>query len=107
MKKNAIGMTLIELIIAIALLGIITVAFINVFSFGYISIINAGKNTEAGYTAQKNLENEIINDTSVANQTMIISFPGGVNVQVNGTAIEEEITEGQSTIKVNTFIPKP
>lgn len=46
LMRNQRGMTLIELIIAIAILGIISVTFLNMFGSGYTHIFRAGNRTK-------------------------------------------------------------
>lgn len=51
-KKNDKGLTLIEIIIALAILGIIVVAFLNMFTSGFGTIFSMGRRTQATQEAQ-------------------------------------------------------
>jgi prepilin-type N-terminal cleavage/methylation domain len=53
------GYTLIELILSIALLGLISTYFITSISFGYKNIVNMEDRTINMYTVQQNMENLI------------------------------------------------
>ncbi len=53
------GYTLIELILSIALLGLIATYFITSISFGYKNIVNMEDRTINMYTVQQNIENTI------------------------------------------------
>lgn len=53
------GYTLIELILSIALLGLIATYFITSISFGYKNIVNMEDRTINMYTVQQNMENTI------------------------------------------------
>ena len=59
MKNNRKGMTLIELIVAMAIIGIIAVVFLRSFSSGYIGILNGGKRAKAMSSAQSLIDREI------------------------------------------------
>ena len=54
--KNNQGMTLLEVIIAVAILGIIAAVFLNSFSTGFINIFNMGNRTKAMLQAQTILD---------------------------------------------------
>ena len=58
-KKNSRGFTLIEIIIGIAILAVISVAFLTLFSFSITRIISAGRKNESQYVAQEEIENVI------------------------------------------------
>ena len=57
--KNKKGFTLIEVILSIAILGIISIAFLSMFTSGIVGISNSGKKSESHYTAQSDIEIKI------------------------------------------------
>ena len=59
MSFNKKGMTLIEIILAIALFGIIAVAFMSVFTFSNLWVGKAGARGEAYHVAQQGIEQEL------------------------------------------------
>lgn len=63
-KNTEKGFTLIELIIAIAILAIVSVAFLPMFSTAMIGISGAGKKSAAHYTAQNQMESTISDSTT-------------------------------------------
>ncbi len=69
-KRNQ-GFTLIEIIIAIAILGLLVGVFLNSFTSGYINIYNMGSKTKAMYHAQTILDK--INDSGSPTDTFIQS----------------------------------
>ncbi len=101
------GMTLIELIIAMAILSIIVIAFLNMFTVGFTGIINASKHTEVGYEAQKDMENSILTDPSTGIISIEIEFSGGTTIESIGKVLEEEVNNGNQNINVKTFVPNP
>ena len=50
--KDKRGLTLLEIILSLALLGIIVVGFLGVFSGGFVTIISMGNKSRAGVEAQ-------------------------------------------------------
>lgn len=78
---NKKGFTLIELIISMAILGILIVAFMTVFNFSYINLINSGNRTDAAYDA--NSITDSLFSKNFSNATAIRTFLNGLNV-VNG-----------------------
>lgn len=57
--NNKKGITLIEIIIAIAILSIVVIVFLTVFSFGFKSIVTAGDRTSDMFEVQSNIENSL------------------------------------------------
>lgn len=55
-SKNMNGMTLIEIIIAMALLGIILISFLNLFGAGFTSIFEMGQKSDAASDIQSIME---------------------------------------------------
>ena len=116
-KTKAKGMTLVEIIVAIAILGIIAMFFLGTFVFGMKGIMNAGKNTKAGYTAQQGIENKIINTASTPagvsgtipepNKKLVITFKGSTAypIEVNGDVIKVNTTN-EYKAEASVFIPK-
>lgn len=51
------GMTLIEIIVALAILGIISVTFLTMFGNGYVSVFKAGHRTNANMELQSISDN--------------------------------------------------
>lgn len=108
--NNYKGMTLIELIVAIAILGVILVSFLSMFGTGYIGIIKASKHTKVVYEAQKNIENQIILSTSNGSDQITLVFPGegtdpDITINSPGKIIEEQADYDGRSINIRTFIP--
>ena len=121
MKK---GMTLIEIIIAIAILSIIAMYFLSTFVFGFKGIMNSGKNTKAAYIAQQGMENKIVDISSTPENVtskvtpeypedpeepkeplkMKIEFDGVPEIIIEGRLVEIE-TKGEHKAEATMFIP--
>lgn len=101
MKKN--GLTLIEVLIAIALIGIIAVAFLPFMTFSYTNLIYTEKFTQDMFNDQAIVENEIdelrFKDPEAPNDETFNFF--GVDVKVHSISVSTS-----SSGQVNVFLPK-
>jgi prepilin-type N-terminal cleavage/methylation domain-containing protein len=92
-KLNRSGLTLIEIIISLAILGIIAVSLLTIFSSSFKFIFNAGRKSVATYGAQQNIEQVIAYDNSGNSGTLTLSFSGaGLSshtANVNGATISD------------------
>ncbi|MHB8962689.1 MAG: prepilin-type N-terminal cleavage/methylation domain-containing protein [Saccharofermentanales bacterium] len=105
------GMTLIEIIIAIAILGLLAGVFLTSFSTGYINIFNMGSKTKAMYRAQSIIDQ--VNESGTPTSTFIqILEPDAVEFEelsdVSSASkiwfdIDDNVTGGQ-TFKVVTVL---
>lgn len=75
-KANQTGLTLIEIIISIAILGIIAVSLLTVFSSSFKYIFNAGHKSISTYGAQQNIEQIIAYDNSGDSGAITLTFSG-------------------------------
>ena len=97
--ENKRGFTLIEIIIAIALLGIISVAFLSMFSTGFSIISKAGRRTTSGFSTQTKVEDALNLGTAgtvISASGLNITLPDGSII--NGAGKTETITTNQVTI---------
>ena len=104
--KNDKGMTLIEIIVSLAILGIIVVSLSTVLSTGYIGIIKSGDKAEAAYKSQGEMTTKIQAEVSLRTQHLNINFSGGFSlppIVVEIIESEEEINGSISTM--TSFIP--
>ena len=106
--NNNRGITLIEIILSIALVGIIFVTFLSTFSTGYVGIINAGDRADAAYRSQQKLTDKLLKDEITAeNKDITYDFGGGTTLTVNVSIIEAETEiNGDSSI-IKSFIETP
>lgn len=103
------GFTLIEVIVSIAIMGIVAISMLTVFNAGLVNIIRAGNRTEAVYDAEADLvESPAV--LSYENITIKVPTPYGENsVIINGGYVKGEasITSGFGSVTVDfeEFIP--
>ncbi len=114
MLREEQGFTLVEVVIALVVLSLVTVAVVRIYNSNLLGIIRSGNRTEAVYAVQDFLEQEIAqgpsgrDDPGLDNPSLWIKFPDRADaIEVPGWTITEE-SEGEGTKSSATvFIPKP
>lgn len=105
--KNSKGMTLIEVILALIIFGIIVVTLSSVLSTGYIGITRSGHKAKAAYEAQKEMTEMITSGDFTGTQTLDIRFSGIPTIQIEVNLVESEEEINGSTSTMTSFIPAP
>jgi len=104
------GFTLVEIIISLAIIGIISVTFLSMFGFGINNIIMSGKNSSSNFDAQAILESNIsdASTTSAAitrTPTSIKLYKANVlYTTIDGKNIQVVYPYSNSTKTLTTFI---
>jgi prepilin-type N-terminal cleavage/methylation domain-containing protein len=80
--KNKKGLTLIEVIISIAIIGILAVSTLSIFDAGLLNIIRAGKRTETVLEVKDGIDLLIITKDDT------IESIGGPSLNIDETPIE-------------------
>ncbi len=103
MKKRN-GMTLIELIISLAILSLILISFLSMFTTGVLTVYRAGNKAEAYAKAQEDLEERIARGEAIETNDLSITFDG-VTYDVPGGLVEttQYARDAQSSMEV--FVP--
>jgi len=84
--KNKEGMTLIELIIALAIIGIASVSFLTFFTQGFKFVTKAGDRSKAGFNAQAQAEKALNNGISTSNVgSLTITFSDNTYINLDAT----------------------
>jgi prepilin-type N-terminal cleavage/methylation domain-containing protein len=100
--RNNKGFTLIEVIISIAIVGIISIPILGIFGTGIKNIVRAGERTEDVFVEQK-IINEKMQDYDEGEETIIsVRFPDGLEIDVEGKIITS-LEDGEL---LKTFVPK-
>jgi prepilin-type N-terminal cleavage/methylation domain-containing protein len=99
--ENRQGLTLIELIITIAIVGIMTALVSMVFDTALRNIKNSRERMEAVFRAQGEI-NEIIQNNNTGEDIIEVTIPVvNINKKVKGKKVDIE----EDKIKISTFIP--
>src|SRR5690554_6222932 len=109
--KNNKGLTLIEIIVSLAIIGILAVMFLSVFGTSFLSIVRAGVRTRAVGEAADDFNN---NPTIVSTKNIEVELPvpsGGTSViNIEGSYAKGYVSVNEGSIanlevEIETFIP--
>lgn len=121
--KNKRGFTLIEVILSIAILGMIAIFVVTIFGSSLKNISGSGKRTEKVFELESKINEEMLNkdgeeemlnedgeDITIEDVTIKVNIPGvrEKGVEVEGkmiTAIPSDSSKNQYNIKITTFVP--
>ncbi|RQD68396.1 MAG: type II secretion system protein [Tindallia sp. MSAO_Bac2] len=107
-SKKTTGLTLIELIISMAILGIVMVSFLTVFTSGFVAIMRSGHRADAAYDSQRIMTENIINHDGIetSNHNIEYNFEGlRINVDVDILKSTMSVDSNESEMK--SFQPSP
>lgn len=104
--KDKKGFTLVEVIVAIALIGIICVFAFSAFSTGFKIISNARFSSAAGYNTQSTVEDDLLN-SSLSTNTISITLPGppSSTIMASGTVSTKSAVVNGETVTITYFKP--
>lgn len=112
-KRKSEGFTLIEIVVSIAILSIIIIAFSGMFVSGIKIITKSGNRSNGDYEAQKVMESKILNPVSGADGNVTTTVEGTqINIRfgsreivIPGKTIETEFNDGKFKVLFTTFVP--
>ncbi len=110
------GFTLVEVILAIAILGILAITFIPILSNQYLLIMKTGKKSEATYKTVDEIEKrlvEIDKEKELKGEKYIpkkiteidVEFDNIKKIKLEVDHIEREFKYGKDDIKIDLGIP--
>jgi prepilin-type N-terminal cleavage/methylation domain-containing protein len=106
--KSSHGFSLIELLIAMSIIGLLVAVFFPVIANSYYGIRSAGQKNKVIYQVQQDVENNLLtsNTTEQADQ-QIISFPsvGISNLTVKGKLVTINSTSPSYPFSITVFKP--
>lgn len=101
------GFTLVELLVALFILLIISVAFLTLFVNSYGDIMRSGVKNKGLYEAQQSIEQAISAGYSGEEKELEISFPGIDDpLTIGGVIVTEDVDVKGKKSSVSIFIPK-
>jgi len=109
------GMTLIEVVLSMGIIGIIAIAVLTIFNTGLININKAGIRTQETLEIKEELDNAIINPANInsdpeENDPNVLLVPDK-DIQVKLPGLTEKIIHGsilsseKNGISIQTYIP--
>ncbi len=101
------GFSLVEVMVAMAVLLIIVIAFSTLFTFAFGGIFSQGRKSEALYEeVQKELEELYETGNSDGTDELVIGFVNASStISVTGAIVTEPYTYDDRTNNIYTFIP--
>lgn len=104
-QRNNNGFTLVEVIISMAILSIIVVAFLAMFTSGFVWIYTAGDRGFAYSEAQQDIESRMaMQDAVLFEDELILDFNGTV-ISIPGGLISTTQTVGRVSSSPEVFLP--
>ena len=103
-RSNNKGMTLIEVIVALAIFGIIASGFLTLFTSSLVWIVGAGDRGEAYSMAQSEVESNIAAGDAYSTVDMEITF-GSKEYTIQGGLVESNRIVNQRNSTLKTFVP--
>ncbi|HAS73980.1 MAG TPA: hypothetical protein DCS67_07540 [Clostridiales bacterium UBA8960] len=103
-RQKRRGMTLVELIISMGILGIVLVAFINMFVFGAVNILNAGNKGVAYMSAQRDVDTQLANNETISEKEVSITF-GAKTILIPGGVAQSTKSHASQSASQEVFIP--
>ena len=102
------GFTLIEVIVALAIITAVIIAVTPLITSSYSGIFTSGYRSKAQFSGQQDIENAIANPGSAADSNLVIPFSTPISVAGNYIAIDETFTDSNGTsrtVTLNVFVP--
>lgn len=93
--KSEKGLTLLEVIISIAIIGIISTAFLSLFGNSFVSIASFGEKSEDLMSASDVLEQVYLYNESYTEDTLKVKLEGLSGDQKSDVSIDASVTEGK------------
>lgn len=106
------GYTLVEVIIALAMIGILAISFLSIFTSGFRTIAKTGHRAVAAYGSQQQLSEKVINASALdsdeySEQKLTFTFKSGPVIEVDVRVIETEVEVNGNKSKMNGFVIAP
>lgn len=107
--KRRKGLTLIEIIISIALLGMVAVVFLTIFNSGNKNILSSGDRTKNALEIQKKIDTQINNSDDLQLDGIKVEKNEDIEIKIEGISPQtikgKIITGNQNGINIITFVP--
>ena len=104
-KNYENGMTLVEIIVSLAILGIMAAIFLPIFTGMFKWIADAGNRDKAVYQARGAVENAMASTTPGADNLIIHINGSATNITLKGRVEAQTVTVGGRTVSVTAYVP--
>lgn len=104
MLSNEKGFTLIEIIISLAILGMIVISFTTAFTSSFSGIFSSGKKSQALHEAQTKIDRKI-NSVTTGRDILKIKFLGVPEITIQGKKEIVNVEYNDRSVSLTTFIP--
>jgi len=105
MKTKKGGMTLVEVIVAMAIFGIVAVGVVSMFINGFNFVLQAGDASEAGFKSVGQVENILNNNDNSSKIDNFIKFYDNLKISVYGAIDQVSIMENNNKVDITYFLP--
>lgn len=99
--NNRNGFSLVELIVAAAILAIVAASFVGLYTTGFFGVASAGLRSQNISLTQEEMERAIQVGTNTAN-SLTLTFSDSTTVTVQGEIIEFT----NDNVAIRTFLPR-
>lgn len=104
-RRSSKGFSLIEVIVALAIIGIIGVSLLGVFTMGIRVIVEARDRNEASFEAQSQIEADL-NTEYTGSSTLTITLPDSTTIEASGIEIPQSATVNGKQVEIDYFKPR-
>lgn len=108
--KNRRGLTLVEVMVSVALIGMVAMIFLNIFTTSNKNIYNSSNKTKEIYELQKAIDEKIINASGEIDGVTAVNQDVEVTIGVNKGLVEGKLITSKNKEnpvqgpKIMTFI---
>lgn len=93
-----------EIMITLAILGILVVSFTSLFANGMIHIFTFGQKSQAIHVAQTKMENTLAGEQT-GSTSLTIHFSSGKEITVQGKKVTMDAPYKNGSVSLTSFIP--
>lgn len=107
MRKSDQGFSLIEIVISLAIIGIVTITLLQMFTSGLQGIYRANDKTEEVFLSQSEIESKF-EQGATTSDTISITFPVQGSLVEKTISVSGELVTGPITnkyVEITAFIP--
>ncbi|MGE5449938.1 MAG: type II secretion system protein [Methanomassiliicoccales archaeon] len=103
-RSSMAGFSLIELMVAMGIIGLLAATFLPVITNSFIGIHVAGVNNQRVYQLQEQVETSLLSEPTTRNYSMTIQFPS-TTISLMGE--KQEFSSSSSSLPLQITIFKP